>query len=106
MVVLLQHRASHTSFTDKVASHLRCTVKRNVVETVLWPSKPRVLYYVICADSANAGAMKIRTTKINSDDRIEHFMKISTHENNPLYGMWGCVGGYVCKFSVLICRSV
>ena len=35
MVVLLQHRAFHTSFTDEVASHSRYTVKRFVIETVL-----------------------------------------------------------------------
>ena len=40
MVVLLQHRASHTSFTDEVASHSRCTVKRNVVETALRRRRP------------------------------------------------------------------
>ena len=31
--------------------------------------------------------MKFKTTKFNSGGLIELFMKIFTHENNPLYGM-------------------
>ena len=31
-------------------------------------------------------AFKFKTTKFNSGDLIELFTKISTHENNPLYG--------------------
>ena len=30
--------------------------------------------------------MKFRITKIISNDPYEHFTKICTHENNPLYG--------------------
>ena len=45
------------------------------------------IYYVSEAIPIDywAGATKFRTTKINSDDLIKHFKKISTHENNPLY---------------------
>ena len=32
-------------------------------------------------------ATKFKTTKFNSGDLIELFTKISTHENNPLYGI-------------------
>ena len=86
MVVLLQHRASHTSFTDEVASHSRFTVKRNVVETLHDVATSAINVIHVDSDRANAGATKIRTTKINSDDHIQHFTKISTHENNLLYG--------------------
>ena len=83
MVVLLQHRASLTSFTDEVASHSHFTVKRNVVETLHDVATSAIN---VDSDRANAGATKLRTTKSNSDDHIQHFTKISTHENNPLYG--------------------
>ena len=32
-------------------------------------------------------ATNFRTTKINSDGHLQHFTKICTHENNPLYGI-------------------
>ena len=70
MVDFLQHRASHTSFTDEVASHSRDTLKRNVVETVQCTSaiKPRVLilfsYYVIRVDRANAVPRKLEPRKL------------------------------------------
>ena len=41
-------------------------------------------------------ATKFKTTKFNSGDLIELFTKISTHENNPLYGMCVHVHVWVC----------
>ena len=90
-----------TAFTDEVASHAS-TVKRNVFET----SACVLIFHNITSSAtinAKARVTKIRTTEINSDDLIT---KISTHENNPLYGIqFLSVSIYSCIVSYGDCGS-
>ena len=53
----------------------------DVVASLTYDPLPKVKVHI------TARATKFITTKFNSGDLMELFTKISTHENNPLYGI-------------------
>ena len=60
-----------------------------------------IFLYVIRDNNANAGAMKIRTPKINSDDRIQHITKITRYTVRIWLHTWQYNNVYVLTVLIL-----
>ena len=84
------HTGLPNVFVDMVASHARISteaLRLFLSKQKICSTSPKFKVYIMSSAIILSRATKFKTMKFNSGSLFQLFTKISTHGNNPLYGI-------------------